>query len=341
MRLSVLDQSPVRAGGRPADAVAETIALAKAAEALGYQRYWLAEHHGTDGLAGCAPEIMIARVASETHHMRIGSGGVMLSHYSPYKVAEMFRLLEVMFPGRIDLGIGRAPGSDQLTAHALAYGSPIGVEYFPTKVADLAAFVQGETPVTEGFARLKATPEPESLPQMWILGSSDQSAQLAAHFGMPFSFAQFINPVGGEQAMAIYRETFKPSEWCAEPEGSIGVFVICAETEAEADRLAKSRDLWRLRLEQGELAPFPSIADAEAYPYSAAERALVARNRERSVIGTPDQVRTRLNALAKQFDVDEIVVLTITYDFAARRESYRLLADAFSLKPPAERSSAA
>lgn len=265
----------------------------------------------------------------------------MLSHYSPYKVAEMFRLLEVMFPGRIDLGIGRAPGSDQLTAHALAYGSPIGVEYFPTKVADLAAFLTDDPPATDAFARIKTTPVPQGVPQMWVLGSSDQSAQLAAHFGMPFSFAQFINPVGGEQAVALYREEFKAKKWADEPDCSIGVFVICAETEAEADRLAKSRDLWRLRLEQGDLAPFPSVEEAEAYPYSDYERSVVERNRERSVIGAPDVVKAKLEQLAGQFDVDEIVVLTICYEFEARLRSYELLAEAFALAPPVLKPDAA
>ena len=193
-KIGVLDQSPVRSGGTEQDAVAETVELAQACERWGYHRYWLAEHHGTDGFAGSAPEIMIPLVASATSRIRVGSGGVMLSHYSPLKVAETFRLLEVMFPGRIDLGIGRAPGSDQLTAAALAYGSQIGLEYFPTKIADMIAFLTDQTPPTEVFARVRATPRAPSVPDVWLLGSSNGSATYAAQFGLPLSFAHFIAP---------------------------------------------------------------------------------------------------------------------------------------------------
>ncbi len=332
MHLSVLDQSPVRTGGTPAQAIEETITLAQAAESLGYTRYWLAEHHATDGFAGSAPEIMVARVAAATNSIRVGSGGVMLSHYSPFKVAEMFRLLEVMHPGRIDLGIGRAPGSDQLTAAALAYGSQIGIEYFPTKVADLRAFLAGAPPATQAFQRLRATPAAETPPEMWILGSSDQSALLAAHFGLPFSYAHFINPSDSETAIALYRERYKPSEAWPEPVVNIGVFVICADSDADADHLAKSRDLWRLRLDRGALDPIPSVEESEAYPYTHAELARVAANRTRNILGSPDTVREALTTLASRNGIDEIIVLTITYDFESRLKSYALLAEAFALK---------
>ena len=332
IRLGVLDQSPVRSGSTPAAAVAETIRLAQATERLGYSRYWLAEHHGTDGLAGSAPEILVTRVAAATSHIRVGSGGVMLSHYSPLKVAETFRLLETMYPGRIDLGIGRAPGSDQLTAGALAYGSPIGPEYFPNKVADLSAFLTGADAATQAFAKVRATPAVSSVPEVWLLGSSGESATLAAHFGLAYSFAHFIVPAGGAPVIADYREHFKPSALYAEPRASLCVFVICAETEDEAERQIQSRDLWRLRLDVGRLDPYPSVAEAEAHDYTDAERGRVEGNRARSIFGAPAQVKARLEAIAQEYAVDELVILTITHDPAVRLRSYELLAEAFGLE---------
>ncbi len=334
LRLSVLDQSPVRSGGTPADAIDETIRLAQAAERLGYTRYWLAEHHATDGFAGSAPEIMVTRVAEATSTIRVGSGGVMLSHYSPLKVAEVFRLLETMYPGRIDLGIGRAPGSDPLTAHALAYGSEIGIEHFPNRIADLAAFLTGTPPPTEAFARVKATPAPPTTPALWLLGSSPQSGAYASHFGLAYSWAHFINPRGGSEVMRDYRERFAPSVLMDAPLGSVGVFVICAETAEEAQELVLSRDLFRIRLEHGRLDPYPSVEEAKAYSYSPEERRRVERNRELAIVGMPGEVKARLEALAAEYTVEELVILTICHDFAARRRSYELLAEAFGLQPP-------
>jgi luciferase family oxidoreductase group 1 len=333
LTLSVLDQSPVRSGGTPADTIAETVRLAQAAERFGYQRYWLAEHHGSADFAGSAPEILITRVAAATSQIRVGSGGVMLSHYSPFKVAETFRLLETMYPGRIDLGIGRAPGGDQITSVALAYGSPIGVEYFPTKIADLAAFISGGKPVTEALAPARVNPQTDTVPDIWLLGSSDESARYAAHFGLSFSFAQFISPYGGEAVVESYRKNFRPSPLLAAPRASIGIFVICAETEAEARRLGRSRDLWRLRIDRGERKPYPSVAEAEAYPYTPEEQAHIERNRRRSFFGAPNQLKAQLTELAQQFGVEELVILTICHDPAARLRSYELLAQAFELTP--------
>ena len=333
--LSVLDQSPVRSGGTPADALNETVRLAQATERLGYRRYWLAEHHGSEDFAGSAPEIMITRVAAATSKIRVGSGGVMLSHYSPYKVAETFRLLETLYPGRVDLGIGRAPGADHLTSVALAYGSPIGIEYFPTKIADLTAFLTGGKPVTEALAPVHVNPRADTVPEIWLLGSSDESARYAAHFGLSFSFAQFISPLGGEAVLDAYRRNFRPSPLLAAPRASIGVFVICADTEEEARRLGRSRDLWRLRIDRGERKPYPSVEEAEAYPYTPDELTHIERNRRRSFFGTPEQLKAQLTELAGQFGVDELVILTITHDPAARLRSYELLAEAFALTPRA------
>ena len=336
MILSVLDQSPVRSGGTAADAFNETIALAQAAERWGYHRYWLAEHHATEGLAGAAPEVLIARVAAATSAMRVGSGGVMLSHYSPLKVAEQFRVLETLYPGRIDLGIGRAPGSDQLTARALQAGPvAIGVEYFPSQVQDLLGYLGDGLPADHPFARIRVTPEPATRPEVWLLGSSYQSALVAAYLGCAFSFAHFITDQGGVEVMAAYRDRFRPSAHLAAPLGSIGVFVLCADTDAEAQRLAQSRDLWRLRLDQGYLGPVPSIAEAEAHEYSREDRLRIAMNRRRMVIGAPEQVKERMLELAERYGVGEIVAVTICHEFTPRLRSYELLAQAFELTPRA------
>ena len=331
IKLGVLDQSPVRVGATYVDAINESVALAQAAEALGYARYWLAEHHAADGFAGSAPEILIGHIAAATEHIRVGSGGVMLSHYSPYKVAETFRVLEVLYPGRIDLGIGRAPGSDRHTAAALAYGNQLGIEYFPNKVLDLKAFLTGEEPVTEALQGIRATPEPPGEPDLWILGSSAESARMAAQFGIQFSFAQFINPYAGGEVSQTYRREFVANDHLHEPRTSVGVFVICAETEEEARRLAKSRDLWRLRADQGNLGEIPSIEEAEAQSYSQAELAQIEQNRIRYVVGDPKQVKERLEDLAKEHEAEELVLLTITPDYESRLKSYALLADAFEL----------
>src|SRR5579875_1186849 len=332
MKLSVLDQSPV--GASAAEAVRETIALARHVDRLGYHRYWLAEHHGSPGLASTAPEILIARVAAETRFLRVGSGGVMLSHYSPLKVAETFRMLEALYPGRIDLGVGRAPGSDQLTAIALQHGpGALGLEYYPSQIADLIGFLGNRLPPDHPFARIRVMPEGESEPELWLLGSSDQSALYAAYFGCPFSYAHFISDEGGAEIMRAYRERFRPSERLARPQASIGVFVLCADSDAEAHRLAASRDLMRLRLERGILAPVPPPEEALAYPYTEAELRRLAHHRRRQIVGAPEAVKARLLQLAALYQVDEIVVLTICHDVAARRRSYTLLAEAFGLRP--------
>ena len=332
LRLGVLDQSPVRTGGSAADSVHETLELAQAAERLGYQRYWLAEHHATPGLAGSCPEILIGQVAARTSRIRVGSGGVMLSHYSALKVAESFRMLELLFPGRIDLGIGRAPGSDGRTARTLRrVPEPDGSELFPEQIEELIAFLGDGVPVGHPAHGVRAMPEVSSAPELWLLGSSDQSAMLAAHFGAAFSFAHFINQEGGAEITRAYAENFRPSPALAAPLASAAVFVVCADTEAEAWRLARSRELFILRLHSGRPGRYPSVEEAEAYPYTAHERAVVEYNRRRTVAGTPEQVRARLTALAADYGVDELIIVTITHDPKARLRSYELLAQAFEL----------
>jgi luciferase family oxidoreductase group 1 len=332
LRLGILDQSPVRSGGSATDTVHETLELAQAAERLGYHRYWLAEHHATPGLAGSCPEILIGQVAARTSRIRVGSGGVMLSHYSALKVAESFRMLELLFPGRIDLGVGRAPGSDQRTARTLRHGPEMPAdEFFPDQIADLMSFL-GEGPSAGHPAHgVRAMPEVSTAPELWLLGSSDQSAAIAAHFGAAFSFAHFINGEGGAEITRAYTQSFRPSAALASPRASAAVFVVCADTEAEAWRLARSRELFILRLHTGRPGRYPSVEEAETYPYTAHEQAVVEYNRRRTVAGAPEQVRARLTAMAAEYGIDELVIVTITHDPKARLRSYELLAQVFEL----------
>ncbi|MCB1665287.1 MAG: LLM class flavin-dependent oxidoreductase [Pseudomonadales bacterium] len=332
LTLSVLDQSPIRSGGSAAQALSETVALAGYTEALGYHRYWVAEHHGSDSFAGCAPEVLLARIGASTRHIRVGSGGVMLTHYSPFKVAENFLLLQTLYPDRVDLGVGRAPGSDGLTAQALAYGSPIGVEYFRSKLADLMAFARGRAPLTQAFGRVRATPRAAVPPEFWLLGSSEQSAIWAGELGMRYSVAHFLNPRHSHDLAQLYREHFVPSELLAEPQINVGVFVLCAPTTGEAEDLALTRDIWRLGLERGEPGPIPSVDEAKAYPLTEPERELIQQRRRHAICGTPTQVGETLRALAARHGTQELVVISNCHDFAVRRRSYALLAQEFGLQ---------
>jgi luciferase family oxidoreductase group 1 len=337
-RLSVLDQSPIRAGATPADAIRETLALAELCDRLGYHRYWLAEHHNTMGLAGTSPEVLIGQVAARTKRIRVGSGGVMLSHYSALKVAENFRMLETLFPGRIDLGIGRAPGSDQLTAMALTHGpGALPLEQFPTRIHDVLGFLRGSLPPNHPFARVHAMPAGDSVPEVWLLGTSFESASFAAYFGVPYSFAHFITAEGCKEALDHYRVNFRPSAWLKAPLASIGVFCLAADTPEEAERLTASRDLWILQLYKGERGTYPTPEQALSYPYTDRERAFIRYSRSRTVSGTPDAVRAKLIALADMLGISEFVIVTICHDFAARKRSYELIAEAFALQPAAPR----
>jgi len=328
MKFSVLDQSPMRSGGTAADALRETIELAQITERLGYHRFWVAEHHGSASFAGSSPEVLISAIAAHTSRIRVGSGGVMLMHYSPLKVAENFRLLETLYPGRIDLGVGRAPGSDGITALALAYGSKIGIEYFPAKLADLKAFISGTPPYTEALERVRVTPEPATMPEIWMLASSEDGARLAAHFGLPMSFAHFIAPESAESSCQIYRDNFRPTDTCPAPRVSLGVFVLCADSDAEAQLLARCRDLWRARVERGEFGPFPSPAEALAHHMTPPEREKIASRRAHQILGTKEPVRAQLAALAVSCGAEELVVVSITHEFRQRVRCYELLMEA-------------
>jgi len=276
--------------------------------------------------------VLIAQVASVTSRIRVGSGGVMLSHCSALKVAEQFRMLETLHPGRIDLGIGRAPGSDQRTARVLRHGSgALGIEHFPRQIQDVVAFLHDDLPPEHPWRGVHAMPSGTSTPEIWLLGSSDESALLAAELGTAFSFAHFINDLGGAEVTRAYRDRFRPSPDLAAARSSVAAFAVCAPTEVEAQRLARSRDLFIVRLYTGRPGPYPSVEEAEAYPYNAQEAAIAQHARRRSVVGTPDQVRERLLGLVAQYEADELVVVTITHDFKARLRSYELLAEAFEL----------
>ena len=332
MRLSVLDQSPIRSGGTAADAIHETLELAQICERLGYYRYWLAEHHSSRGLAGTSPEVLIGQVASRTSRIRVGSGGVMLSHYSALKVAENFRVLETLFPGRIDLGIGRAPGSDQRTMYALAAGGVRDIDQFPQQIADVVAWLHDRLPDEHPFRGVRAMPAGPSAPEVWLLGSSDASAIYAAEQGLAFSFAHFINADGGPEVTELYRHRFRPSPELAAPAASAAIWAVCADTEEEARRLERCRQLALVRLYTGRYGPFPSVEEAESFPYTPRDLAIIEHSRGRTVAGTPDTVRAQLEAMARAYRVDELVVVTITHDFKARVRSYELLAEAFGLK---------
>ncbi len=331
MRLSILDQSPILSGCSPAQAIAESIELAKLADRLGYHRYWLAEHHNSSTLADPCPEILAARIGAETTRIHIGTGGVLLPYYPPLKVAEVFRMLEAMYPGRVDLGIGRAPGTGPRAAQAMAGGAYPTAENFPEQVADLVGFLDRSLPPGHPYAKVRAQPTGDTAPEIWLLGSSDYSAALAAQQGLRFAFADFIAPGTGDGVTRAYRRQFRPSAREAKPVVSVGVAVICAETEALAERYAKVADLRRLRRAQGAEGPVPTLAEAEAYDYSPPEYAYVMEQRARLAWGTPEQVKAKLLALRERFEADELIVLTITGDAASRRRSYELLAQAFEL----------
>ena len=288
MRLSVLDQSTIVSGRSPGASIQETLALALDCEALGYDRYWLAEHHNSGSQAGTAPEVLMAAIAATTHRIRVGSAGVMLPHYSSLKVAEQFRVLEAIAPGRIDMGLGRAPGSDGLTAYALNPAADSAADHFPSAVRDLLHWVRGEQ-LVEGhpFRAVLAQPAGETAPEPWILGSSDYGAQVAAHFGLPYCFAHFITDGrGAEQALAAYRTGFRPSATLPRPYAVVAVWAMAAETDAEADRLFASRALWRLGRDRGIYGPLPAMEEATDYPYTEADRARVAGMRSGAMVGT-------------------------------------------------------
>ncbi len=334
--LSVVDQSPVRDGGTAGDALRETIELAAAVEEFGYKRYWLAEHHSLPNFAGTSPELLIVQVAARTNTIRVGSGGVMLSHYSAFKVAEQFRILEALYPGRIDLGIGRAPGSDQITAAALSYPRQVPeIRHFPRQVTDLLGHLSDSLDSQHIFSEVKAGPVATTIPDVWLLGSRYESAFMAARLGLPFAYAHFFG-IGVEEGPAIvegYRKNFEPSENLSEPRVNVGVQVLCADTEEDALRLASSRNLARLKSVTRRARGVPTVEEALAYQYAPDERAYTEQYRRLCVDGDPEQVKEGLEALAESYQTADLSIVTICYGFADRVWSYELVAQACVIGP--------
>ncbi len=336
IRLSVLDQSTIVSGRSPDTSIRESIRLAQHCEALGYERYWCAEHHNSDSQAGTAPEILIAAIAATTKSIRVGSAGVMLPHYSALKVAEQFRVLDAIAPGRIDLGLGRAPGSDGHTSYALNPRAATAADQFPADVRDVLAWTAGEK-LVEGhpFRDIRAQPGGPTKPSVWILGSSDYGAQVAAYFGLPFCYAHFISDGrGAGQAFAVYREGYRPSTDNPAPHPAICVWAMAAETQEEAAYLFRSREMWRLNRDRGIYSALMSPEEAAAQACSEGDEARLDRLRARSFYGTPDVVGAKLRALATEHGVEEIAILTTLHDPEARRRSYTLLAAEFGLSAP-------
>jgi luciferase family oxidoreductase group 1 len=330
--LSVLDLSPVTTGAPGSVALRNSLDLAQLADRLGYTRYWLAEHHNLASIASSAPDIMIGQVAAATSRIRVGSGGVMLVNHAPLMVAERFKVLEALFPGRIDLGLGRAPGTDPVTSYALRRRQDAREgDDFLERFQELVLLERGGFPAEHPFRNVHAMPADVALPPIWLLGSSGYSAELAAAVGMGFAFAHHFAEHDAASAMLSYRAHFKPSAALAEPRAILAVAAIAADNEAEAERIASSADLHFVRRAKGEFEPLASPEEAAAFPYAPADRQRIARQRERLVVGSADQVRGRLLALLEAASADELMITTMVYDHDARRRSYELLAQAFGL----------
>jgi luciferase family oxidoreductase group 1 len=328
LKLSVLDQAPISQGMTPAQALRNSLDLAQHAERLGYERYWVAEHHGTPALACASPEALIGPIAASTSRIRVGSGGVMLPHYSPLKVAETFSMLSGLHPGRIDLGIGRAAGTDPKTTLALQRdrrtASP---DDFPQQLVELLAYLEDDMPEEHPFRRLTALPGLPETPELWLLGSSPQSAIWAAELGLPYAFADFINPQGAELAR-LYREAFAPSKTLAKPRTVVAVWALCAETDEEAKRLSASSRMMFTLFFRGQLIAIPPVETAlefmAAQPPSEMKR--------RTIVGSPSTVRKGIEEAAAEYEAEEVMIVTITYEHEARKKSYELIAREFGVR---------
>lgn len=332
MKLSVLDQSPISRGSSPEEALKNTVNLAQITEKLGYKRFWVAEHHNTNGLASTSPEILITHLASQTNTIRVGSGGVLLPQYSPFKVAENFKLLEALFPGRIDLGVGRSPGGSEDTRMALTDNIQKSMSAFPRQLKDLQGFLHNSLPRDHAFRMVKAAPRTKMAPPMWVLGLSERGARNAAKTGTGFTFGHFINPEHGQTTMKTYRENFQASPDWKQAQTNVCIFVICADTEEEAEELALSQDKWLLQVEKGADTKVPSIEEVKKKTFRPDELEIMRKNRNRCIIGTPEKVKAELERLSESYQTDEFMIITNIFDFDAKVHSYRLLAEAFELE---------
>jgi luciferase family oxidoreductase group 1 len=323
--LSILDLAPIAAGSTATRALRNTVELARLAERLGYTRFWLAEHHGMPSIASSSPEVLIAHVAAATERIRVGSGGIMLPNHAPLRIAEAFRTLEALHPGRIDLGIGRAPGTDPVTSSALR---PFDAEQFPAQMAELLSLVRRDFPEDHPFHRVRVVPDDVPLPPIWLLGSSGASAGFAGRLGLGYGFASHFSPTSPLPALRAYRESFQPSEWFEKPHVIVALSVVCAETDERADYLTTSMDLSWVRLHSNRFGPIPSPEEASTYPYTPHERAIVRNYRALVVTGSPDTVRERILATVEETGADEIMISTMIHSHEERLRSYELVAEA-------------
>ncbi|HKH59906.1 MAG TPA: LLM class flavin-dependent oxidoreductase [Flavitalea sp.] len=330
VKLSVLDQSIVRQGSTASDAVEETIATVKLAEELGYTRFWISEHHNASSIAGSTPEVLLVKLADETNHIRIGSGGIMLPNHSALKVAENFRMLETLFPGRIDLGMGRAPGSDQITARVLNPSNDFSEESYLLQLTHLQHYFH-DTAGTQ-YGSLLAVPQSDTIPMQWILSSSGGSSAIAAQYGMGLAIARFINGHAQPEMVQRYRQLFKPSEQFSKPRELLAISVLCAETEEKANQMRKLMDYRLLQFEKGNFDKPGSYQSIQDHQFTPEELARIKYNSGRVVSGTQQQVKSQLLQLASDFNIDEIMIATMTDNAADRRRSFELLAEVFELK---------
>ena len=333
LRLSVLDQSPAVIGATQDRAIRDTIEIAQHCDALGYERFWVSEHHGSESIVGCAPEILIAAIASRTSRIRVGSAGVMLPHYAPLKVAEQFRVLEAIAPGRIDLGLGRAPGGDGRTSWALNPAGDDAVQRFPANVRDIIAWTSGK-PLVDGhtLASLKVTPQSPTAPEVFVLGSSDYGAQVAAYLGIPFCFAAFISERGAEQAFELYRRYYQPSERHPAPQPMVCLFALAAASEAQARFVFATRALSRLNRDRGVRKPLLPPQEALEELRARGDEARAEQMADEAMIGDGASVAQKLRDYGRSLGVEEIAILTQAHDMADRKASYGLIAEAMKLQ---------
>jgi luciferase family oxidoreductase group 1 len=324
MKLSVLDQAPIRRGATIEEALQESVELAQHAERLGYERYWFAEHHNTNGLVSVAPEIMATRVASATNTIKVGTGGVLLPQYSPLKVAETFHTIAGLFPGRVDLGVGRSPGGTEQTRSALSDGADSGMGEFPRKLEELQGFLYNSLPREHPYRSVKASPRVNDPAPLWVLGLSEGSAKRAAELGIGYVFGHFISPAK-PNAMPIYKEEFRPSVTREKPYGIVCIFAVCAETEEKAEELAMSQDHWLLSVGKGRDTQIPSPELIQKRKLTDADKETIRKNRKRCVIGTPEKVRKELERLQEEYQADEFMLITNIYDKEAKWKSYELI----------------
>jgi luciferase family oxidoreductase group 1 len=329
IKISVLDQSQVSRNETAQQALANSGKLVQLADELGFERYWVSEHHNFKLVAGTAPEVLIPYLASHSKRIRVGSGGIMLPNHSSLKMSENFGLLASLYPGRIDMGIGRAPGGDRLSAHLLNPSNSFSEKDFYNQLMEVQHFLRGDDSADTIHAKVKSYPIPEVMPEMWILTSSGGSAQFAAHFGMALSFAHFINPIGGPEVVAVYRDAFHASKELSEPKANVGIFAFCSEDEQKVADWVTEFDYRMLHIEMGATGDLPPFEEIKAMKYDMHQRSRIAYNRNRFIAGTPDVVKEKLTKLADDYNVDEIVVATMAENFEDRAQSYRLIAGMF------------